>query len=38
VTVTYQWRAITPVISNVVGAIALSSTTSMPVERVYTSP
>jgi len=38
VTVTYQWRPITPVIGNVVGSIALSSTTSMPVERLFTSP
>jgi Flp pilus assembly protein TadG len=38
VTVSYQWRPITPIIGNVVGSIALSSTTSMPVERLFTSP
>ncbi|HEX5826853.1 MAG TPA: TadE/TadG family type IV pilus assembly protein [Candidatus Limnocylindrales bacterium] len=35
VTVEYDWNPITPIIGNVVGPIALSSTTSMPIERVY---
>jgi Flp pilus assembly protein TadG len=38
VTVTYSWRPLTPIISNIVGSIKISSTTSMPVERVYVSP
>jgi Flp pilus assembly protein TadG len=38
VTVTYTWRPLTPIIGNVVGSIPITSTTSMPVERVYVSP
>ena len=38
VTVEYDWSAITPIIGNLVGQIGLSSTTSMPIERVYVSP
>lgn len=34
VTVDYQWSAITPIIGSIVGPIALSSTTAMPIERV----
>lgn len=38
VTVDYQWSALTPVISSFIGPIPLSSTTEMPIERVFTSP
>jgi Flp pilus assembly protein TadG len=38
VTVDYEWSAITPLMSSVVGPISLSSTTEMPIERVYVSP
>ena len=38
VTVDYEWTAITPIIGSVIGSIALSSTTEMPIERVYQSP
>ena len=38
VTVEYDWSAITPIIGNLVGQIGLSSTTSMPMERIYVSP
>ena len=38
VTVQYQWSAITPIIGGLIGPITLSSTTDMPIERVYTSP
>ena len=38
VAVSYDWSPITPVIGRIVGPITLSSTTSMPMERVYTSP
>ena len=34
-----QWLPITPIISNLVGPITLTTTTSMPIERVFaTSP
>jgi Flp pilus assembly protein TadG len=35
VTVDYTYNAITPVIGNIVGAIGMSSTSSVPVERVF---
>ncbi len=38
IAVSYVWSPITPVIGTIVGPITLSSTTSMPTERVYTSP
>lgn len=38
VAVSYAWSPITPVIGRIVGPIMLSSTTSMPTERAYTSP
>jgi len=38
VTVTYQWSALTPIIGNLIGPIELASTTSMPIERIFTSP
>jgi Flp pilus assembly protein TadG len=38
VTVTYPWRPITPIIGGLIGPITLSSTTSMPMERVYSTP
>lgn len=38
VTVDYEWSAITPLMSSVVGPISLSSTTEMPIERVHVSP
>lgn len=38
VTVDYEWRAITPVIGSIIGPIQLSSTTAMPIERVFISP
>ena len=38
VKVTYGWHALTPIIGNLVGPKTIESTTTMPVERVYTSP
>jgi Flp pilus assembly protein TadG len=38
ITVDHEWRAITPIIGGLIGPIQLSSTTAMPIERVYTSP
>ncbi len=35
VTVTYTWTPVTPVVSNIMGSITLSSTSQMPVERVF---
>jgi Flp pilus assembly protein TadG len=35
VTVTYSWRALTPVIGNIVGPITMTSTSQIPVERVF---
>jgi Flp pilus assembly protein TadG len=35
VTVDYTFRAVTPVIGNIVGAISMSSTSQEPVERVF---
>ena len=35
VTVTYTWTPITPVISNIMGSIRMSSTSQMPIERVF---
>lgn len=35
ITVTYHWTAITPVIGNLMGDIAMSATSQMPVERVF---
>lgn len=37
VKVTNDWSAITPIIGNIVGPIDLSSESTMPIERVYTS-
>ena len=37
VKVTYGWQALTPIIGNLVGPKTIESTTTMPVERVYTS-
>lgn len=36
--VDHEWRAITPIIGGLIGPIQLSSTTAMPIERVYPSP
>lgn len=38
VKVSYSWQAITPIIGNLVGPKTIESTTTMPVERVHTSP
>ena len=38
VTVDHQWTAITPIVGGFFGSIDLSSTTEMPIERVFTSP
>lgn len=38
VTVDYSWTAITPIIGTIIGPLALSSTTTMPIERVYQTP
>lgn len=38
VTVSYRWGAITPIIGGLAGPIDISSTTAMPLERIYTSP
>lgn len=38
VTVSYQWSPITPIIGNIVPGLSLSTTTSMPIERVYSNP
>jgi Flp pilus assembly protein TadG len=38
VTVNHQWQAITPIVGQIVGPITLSTTTEMPIERVYVSP
>ena len=38
VTVTYSYRAATPILSNIVGVINMSSTSREPVERSYESP
>lgn len=35
VTVTYRWSAITPVIGQIVGPIAMGSTSEIPIERVF---
>ena len=35
VTVTYRWTAMTPVIGNLVGPINMSSTSQIPIERVF---
>ena len=35
VTVNYTWRAITPVIGDLIGPIAMSSTSQIPIERVF---
>jgi len=35
VRVPYRWTAITPIISDVIGQIDMSSTARMPIERVY---
>jgi Flp pilus assembly protein TadG len=37
VTVSYEYRALTPIIGTVVGPRHLSSTTEVPIERVYDS-
>jgi Flp pilus assembly protein TadG len=33
-TVTYQFQAITPVVSTIIGSIALASTSALPIEKV----
>lgn len=38
VTVPYIYTAVTPIISTIVGDLSLSSTTRMPIERLYSSP
>ena len=38
VTVPYNFSAVTPIISSIVGTFTMSSTTRFPVERVYTAP
>jgi Flp pilus assembly protein TadG len=38
VTVSHEWRAITPIIGGIVGPIDLTATTEMPLERIYSSP
>ena len=35
VTVQYTWSAITPVIGNLIGPISISSTSQMPIQRVF---
>ena len=35
VTVTYSWRAITPIIGNIIGPIVMHSSSQIPVERVF---
>jgi len=35
VSVPYRWTAITPMISNVIGQIDMSSTARMPIERIF---
>jgi Flp pilus assembly protein TadG len=35
VTVQYSWSAITPVIGNLIGPISISSTSQMPIQRVF---
>jgi Flp pilus assembly protein TadG len=35
VTVSYQWRAITPIIGNVVGPVTVTAVSRMPLERIY---
>lgn len=35
VTVTYRWSAITPIIGNLMGPISMSSTSQIPIERVF---
>jgi Flp pilus assembly protein TadG len=35
VTVAYTWTPMTPVISNILGSISMSSTSQMPIERVF---
>jgi Flp pilus assembly protein TadG len=37
VTVTYSWRAITPVIGSLIGPRILTASTTMPVERVFSA-
>ena len=37
VTVSYPWLPITPIISNLVSPITFTTTTSMPIERVFAS-
>jgi Flp pilus assembly protein TadG len=38
VTVDHEWRAITPLLQDLIGPIRLEATTEMPLERVYSSP
>jgi len=38
VTVTYSFRALTPVVGNILGPMTIRSTTQFPIERVYSSP
>lgn len=35
VTVTYKWRAITPIIGNIVGPVDVTTESRMPIERIY---
>lgn len=38
ITVAYAWRAITPLIGDLVGDVTVGATTTMPIERVFSSP
>lgn len=35
ITVTYQWRAITPVIGSIVGPMTITTVSKEPIERIY---
>jgi Flp pilus assembly protein TadG len=35
VTVSYNWRAITPIVGNIVGPIRVTAVSKMPVERIF---
>lgn len=35
VTVTYNWRSITPIIGNIVGPVTVTSVSRQPIERIY---
>jgi Flp pilus assembly protein TadG len=38
VTIDYSFQPITPIVSSIIGPISLSSSTTMPIERLYASP